>query len=66
MDFIVLDVNDPLVIIGLDQLRKYKCHVDLENEKLIFGGAGGVEVDMLPPNQTHFDIRSLNGGCAVM
>mmetsp|Transcript_11371 Transcript_11371/g.19725 ORF Transcript_11371/g.19725 Transcript_11371/m.19725 type:complete len:301 (-) Transcript_11371:1836-2738(-) len=66
MDFIVLDVNDPLVIIGLDQMRKYKCLVDIEREKLIFGGAGGVEVDMLPPSQTHFDIRSLNGGCIMM
>lgn len=46
MDFIVLDVNDPLVIIGLDQMRKYKCLVDMEREKLIFGGAGGVEVEM--------------------
>lgn len=66
MDFIVLDVTDPLVIIGLDQLRKYKCLIDVGREKLIFGGAGGVEVDMLPAHQSHFDIRSLNGGCTVM
>lgn len=66
MDFIVLDVQDPLVILGLDQLRKYKCLVDMEREKLIFGGSGGVEVEMLPAHQTHFDIRSLNGGCALM
>lgn len=66
MDFIVLDVRDPLVIIGLDQLRKYKCLVDMEREKLIFGGAGGVEVEMLPADKTHFDIRSLDGGCTLM
>lgn len=66
MDFMVLDVQDPLVILGLDQLRKYKCLVDMEREKLVFGGAGGVEVEMLPPHQSHFDIRSLNGGCALM
>mmetsp|Transcript_4370 Transcript_4370/g.7781 ORF Transcript_4370/g.7781 Transcript_4370/m.7781 type:complete len:298 (-) Transcript_4370:53-946(-) len=66
MDFIVLEVKDPLVIIGLDQLRKYKCLVDVGREKLIFGGAGGVEVEMLPAHQTHFDIRSLNGGCTLM
>ena len=30
------------------------------------GGVGGVEVQMLPANETHFDIRSLNGGCALM
>ena len=67
MDFIVLDVRDPLVILGLDQLRKYKCLIDLEREKLVFGGAGGVEVEMLPAHQTHFDMRSLTGtGCTLM
>lgn len=67
MDFIVLDVSDPLVIIGLDQMRKYKCLVDMEREKLIFGGAGGVEVQMLPAEQQHFDVRMWNNsGCTVM
>eukprot|EP00804_Cyclotella_cryptica_P003062 CCRYP_006060-RB/>CCRYP_006060-RB protein AED:0.00 eAED:0.00 QI:215/-1/0/1/-1/1/1/266/275 len=66
MDFIVLDVNDPLVIIGLDQLRKYKCLVDMEREMLIFGGAGGVEVQMLPAEQQHFDVRMWNNGCTLM
>ncbi|KAL9183561.1 hypothetical protein ACHAXT_004417 [Thalassiosira profunda] len=65
MSFIVLEVQDPLVILGLDQMRKYQCHVDLERDKLIFGGTGGVEVDMLPPNQAHIDLRSL-GGCVLM
>lgn len=65
MDFIVLDVNDPLVIMGLDQMRKYNCLIDIGREKLIFGGAGGVEVAMLPPSRTHFDVRSLEG-CTVM
>lgn len=67
MDFIVLDVEDPLVIIGLDQLRKYKCLVDMEREKLVFGGAGGVEVTMLPAEQQHFDVRTWNNaGCTTM
>lgn len=67
MDFIVLDVSDQLVIIGLDQLRKYKCLVDMERELLIFGGAGGVEVQMLPAEHQHFDARSWNNsGCILM
>ncbi|KAL3791083.1 hypothetical protein HJC23_012068 [Cyclotella cryptica] len=66
MDFIVLDVSDPLVIIGLDQLRKYKCLVDMEREMLIFGGAGGVEVQMLPAEQQHFDVQMWNNGCTLM
>lgn len=66
MDFIVLEIQEPMVILGLDQLRKYKCLVDMEREKLVFGGAGGVEVEMLPAEQQHFDLRSLNGGCVLM
>lgn len=66
MDFIVLEVSDPLVIMGLDQLRKYKCLVDMEKENLIFGGAGGVEVEMLPAHEAHIDLRCLNSGCTLM
>lgn len=66
MDFLVLEVHDPLVIMGLDQLRKYRCLVDVGQEKLVFGGAGGVAVEMLAPHAGRVDIRSLNGGCIVM
>lgn len=66
MDFIVLDIKESLVILGLDQMRKYKCLVDLEREKLIFGGAEGIEVDMLPANQQHIDFRGLSSGCVMM
>ena len=47
MDFIVLDIEDSLVILGLDQMRKYKCLVDMEREKLVFGGWNGIEVNMV-------------------
>lgn len=66
MDFIVLDINHSLVILGLDQMRKYKCLVDMEREKLVFGGSNGIEVDMLPPTQQHVDFRELSSGCVVM
>ena len=65
MDFIILEVNDPLCIMGLDQMRKYNCLVDLQREKLVFGGTGGVEVDFLPPERSHFDTQYLNTGCIV-
>lgn len=65
MDFLVLEVEDPLVIIGLDQLRKYKCLVDMERNKVIFGGSGGVEVDMLPASETLTPL-SLRDGCDLM
>jgi len=44
MDFMCLDINEDMLILGLDQMRKFKCIVDLEREVLIFGGCGGVEV----------------------
>jgi len=68
MDFIVLDVQDQLLLLGLDQMRKYKCIVDLERELLIFGGSGGVEVPLLPADQVHINIRnSLSQlGCPMM
>ncbi len=65
IDYLILEVAEPLVIIGLDQMRKYKCLVDMERNKVIFGGAGGVEVDMLPANETHVPI-SLRDGCDLM
>ena len=66
MDFMVLDIAEHLVLIGLDQLRKYKCLVDVGNGKLIFGGTGGVEVAMLPPSESRLDVNSFNQGCVLM
>lgn len=65
MDFMVLDVQEKLLLLGLDLMRRYKCIVDLERNVLIFGGAGGVEVSMLPADQQHIAIRS-QLGCPFM
>lgn len=45
--FLVLDSNDPWLILGLDLMRRYKCVVDLEKNVLVFGGREGVEVPFL-------------------
>ena len=50
LDFSVLDVQDQLLLLGLDQMRRFRCIVDLEKNCLIFGGAGGVNVPFLPPD----------------
>jgi len=44
MAFLVLSTEQPLLIMGLDQMRKYKCVVDLEKDCLVFGGYGGIAV----------------------
>ena len=66
MDFIVLDMNEDLLLLGLDLLRRYKCVVDLENDVLIFGGKGGVEVHMLPADEQHLDAARSQLGCPMM
>ena len=74
MDFLVLDVPEAntgkLLILGMDQLRKYQCLIDLQRNVLIFGGGtDGVEVPMLPAEQVPaYDPRGLlNAGemCTV-
>jgi len=53
IDFLVLDGEqynhlDDLLLLGLDQMRKHGCMIDLQNEIIYFGGlgAGGVQVPM--------------------
>mmetsp|Transcript_128873 Transcript_128873/g.313163 ORF Transcript_128873/g.313163 Transcript_128873/m.313163 type:complete len:138 (+) Transcript_128873:3-416(+) len=48
LDFSVLGIDDQLLMLGLDQMRRFKCIVDLEQDCLRFGGRGGVEVPFLP------------------
>ena len=47
MAFMVLRTEQPLLIMGLDQIRKYRCIVDLDHNQLIFGGHGGIAVDFV-------------------
>lgn len=66
MDFMVLEVPDKLLILGMDQMRKYNCIVDLQRDVLIFGGSGGVEVPMLPPDKTpSYDFAAIGDACTV-
>ena len=66
MDFIVLDVTEKILLLGLDLMRRYKCILDLERDVLIFGGSGGVEVPLLPADEHHVNIRNtLGDGCTI-
>ncbi|CAD7931429.1 unnamed protein product [Amoebophrya sp. A25] len=47
LDFAVLDVAESLLMLGIDQMRRFKCIVDLERDVLVFGGRDGVEVPFL-------------------
>jgi Aspartyl protease len=49
--FCVLETPDDLLLLGIDQMRRFKCQVDLEDNKLVFGGKGGVEVDLLSSSE---------------
>jgi len=63
LDFSVLAVDDQLLLLGIDQLRRFKCIVDLERQRLVFGGRDGVEVSFLPPSTQRLSYRE---GCPVM
>jgi Aspartyl protease len=55
--FLVIDVPQDMMILGIDQMRRFKCVIDLENNVLIFGGHQGIEVPFLPPDQNHVNAR---------
>lgn len=59
LDFSVLEMRDPLFMLGLDQMRRFKCIVDLERKCLIFGGSGGIDVPFLqqPPENPLAQMR---------
>jgi hypothetical protein len=38
-------------------MRRFNCLIDLQNNVLIFGGYGGVEVPFLPPDPNHANAR---------
>lgn len=50
LDFHVLGVDQELLMLGIDQLRRFECIIDLKKQVLVFGGHGGTEVAFLPPS----------------
>eukprot|EP00529_Nitzschia_sp_RCC80_P029513 CAMPEP_0113496988 /NCGR_PEP_ID=MMETSP0014_2-20120614/30400_1 /TAXON_ID=2857 /ORGANISM="Nitzschia sp." /LENGTH=317 /DNA_ID=CAMNT_0000390917 /DNA_START=416 /DNA_END=1369 /DNA_ORIENTATION=- /assembly_acc=CAM_ASM_000159 len=46
--FMVIDSQMPCCILGLDQMRRFKCLVDLDESCIVFGGRDGVAVPFLP------------------
>jgi DNA damage-inducible protein 1 len=46
--FLVLEGSMPYCILGLDQMRRFNCVVDVGGNALIFGGRDGVSVPFLP------------------
>jgi hypothetical protein len=67
LDFSVLEVADQLLLLGLDQLRRFKCIIDLEQNVLVFGGAGGVQVPFLAQERVRRYIqRTPLDGCRQM
>ena len=47
MYFTCLDVDKDMLILGVDQMRRFKCQIDLDKLSITFGGVGGVEVACL-------------------
>jgi Aspartyl protease len=51
--FLVLDTQRPYLILGLDQMRRFSCVIDLENNNLLFGGRDGVSTPFLSRELAH-------------
>ena len=67
LDFSVLEIQDQLLLLGLDQLRRFRCIIDLEQNVLVFGGAGGVQVPFLAQERVRRYIqRTPLDGCRQM
>mmetsp|Transcript_62729 Transcript_62729/g.149658 ORF Transcript_62729/g.149658 Transcript_62729/m.149658 type:complete len:281 (-) Transcript_62729:113-955(-) len=64
LDFTVLGTSEPLLILGIDQMRRFRCIVDMERGVLVFGGRDGVEVSFLPSSTHRADVR--NSACPQM
>merc|ERR1740121_1529191 len=65
LDFSVLGVDQQLLILGVDQMRRFKCVVDMDRQMLVFGGREGCEVPFLPEPEQRMSYRSM-GGCQQM
>mmetsp|Transcript_48359 Transcript_48359/g.113189 ORF Transcript_48359/g.113189 Transcript_48359/m.113189 type:complete len:269 (-) Transcript_48359:190-996(-) len=65
LDFSVLGVEQPLLMLGIDQMRRFKCVVNLERQCLTFGGSDGVEVPFLPPDSRR-RVSYRQAGCPTM
>mmetsp|Transcript_19266 Transcript_19266/g.61191 ORF Transcript_19266/g.61191 Transcript_19266/m.61191 type:complete len:157 (+) Transcript_19266:1-471(+) len=63
LDFSVLGINDAMLMLGIDQMRRFNCIVDLEGKCLVFGGRDGIEVPFLTeePRHTKYSV-----GCPAM
>jgi len=55
LSFYVVSMREPLLLLGVDQLRKFKCLVDLDGNYLIFGGRHGIQVPFLPYQPAQFN-----------
>jgi len=63
LDLSVLGIDEEMLMLGLDQLRRFRCLVDCDNRCLVFNGKGGAVVPFLPPDPTR---KLRRAGCPVM
>eukprot|EP00980_Cylindrotheca_fusiformis_P014346 scaffold3827_cov179-Cylindrotheca_fusiformis.AAC.10 len=49
--FMIVEGNMPYCILGLDQMRRFRCNVDLDDNMIVFGGKDGVSVPFMPKKE---------------
>jgi len=67
LDFLVTNAPHHHIVLGVNELQKYKCIIDLANNHIKFGGHDGEEVQFLKENeirkvQSHLDLKNMEFG----
>lgn len=61
--FMVIDSKLPCCILGLDQMRRFKCLIDLDENVLTFGGKNGVSVPFLSRKEATVVTQQMINSC---
>mmetsp|Transcript_40973 Transcript_40973/g.41637 ORF Transcript_40973/g.41637 Transcript_40973/m.41637 type:complete len:228 (-) Transcript_40973:1175-1858(-) len=64
--FMVIDSKLPCCILGLDQMRRFKCLIDLDENVLTFGGKNGVSVPFLSRKEASTVTRQMICCCNLV
>ena len=61
--FMVIESKLPCCILGLDQMRRFKCLIDLDDNVLMFGGKNGVSVPFLSKKEAMATTQQMIDSC---
>lgn len=68
LSFVITDTSDQFIVLGVDQLRKYGCVIDVPGNFMTFGSHRGKKFYFMKENeiktvQSHLDLKKLDFNC---